>query len=412
MSLAFGRPIRVMPGPSHLPDRVLNAMHREAPNIYEGELVGITDTIRRDLCALAGTDGALAMYIANGHAAWEAALVNTLAPGDRVLALVTGRFGHGWAQTARDLGLDVATMDFGTDRAADPARLEARLRADRGHALRAVLTVQTDTATSVNNDVEALGAALRAAGHPALYMVDSIASFCCAPMRMDAWGIDVLLTACQKGLMTPPGISFTFAGPRARQARRRLQRVSPYFDWLPRFDPQLYYQNFHGTAPTHHLFGLRAALDMILEEGIDNVLARHAVLARCVWAAAEAWAGGAGAGGLRLNVAARAQRSVAVTTLLTGPGDGARLRRWCEDEAGLTLGAGLPLGAGMAHGDGVFRIGHMGHLNPPMLLGALATVDAGLKALGIAHGDGALRLAAETLADALPAAGTGAAAAE
>jgi len=395
MSLAFGRPIRVMPGPSHIPDRVLNAMHREAPNIYEGDLIEITDGIRRDLCALAGTSGALAMYIANGHGAWEAALTNTLQPGDKVLALATGRFGLGWAQIARNLGLDVDLMDFGTDRAADPDRVEARLRADAGQSIRAVLTVQTDTATSVNNDVAALGRAIRASGHPALYMVDSIASFACAPMQMDDWGIDVLLTACQKGLMTPPGMSFTFAGPRAVAAREELDRVSPYFDWRPRFHPQLYYQNFHGTAPTHHLFGLRAALDMIAEEGIANVLARHAALARCVWAAAETWAE---VGALRPNVANRADRSVAVSTILTGPGDGARLRRWCEDQAGLTLGIGLPLGAELAHGDSLFRIGHMGHLNPPMLMGALATVDAGLKALDIAHGGGALRVASETLA--------------
>ncbi|MHA3978934.1 pyridoxal-phosphate-dependent aminotransferase family protein [Halovulum sp. GXIMD14794] len=398
MSLAFGRPIRVMPGPSHIPDRVLNAMHREAPNIYEGELVSLTDTIRRDLCALAGTTGELAIYIANGHGAWEAALTNTLSPGDKVLALATGRFGLGWAQIARTLGLDVELMDFGSNRAVDPARVEARLREDRGHEIRAVLTVQTDTATSVNNDIEALSQAIRAAGHPALYMVDSIASFACAPMQMDAWGVDVLLTACQKGLMTPPGLSFTFVSPKARAVREALDRpVSPYFDWLPRLAPQIFYQNFHGTAPTHHLFGLRAALDMIAEEGLENVLARHAAFARTVWSAVEVWGE---TGQIRPNVADRAERSVAVTTILTGDGDGARLRRWCEDEAGLTLGIGLPLGAELTHGESLFRIGHMGHMNPPILLGVIATVDAGLKALGVAHGGGALRVASEVMAEA------------
>jgi len=231
-------------------------------------------------------------------------------------------------------------------------------------------------------------------------MVDCIASFGCDRFEMDEWGVDVMVTGSQKGLMTPPGMSFTFAGPRAVAARKALDRVSPYFDWTPRHEPALYYQHFCGTAPTHHLYGLRAALDMIAEEGLDNVIARHRILARTVWAAAEVWSE---VGDISLNIADRADRSVAVTTLRTGPGDGERLRRWAEHEAGVTLGAGLPLDAGLQHRGEIFRIAHMGHLNPPMVMGTLGVVDAGFKALGIAHGGGALRVAAETLAEAMAA---------
>lgn len=400
MSLAFGRPTRAIPGPSIIPDRVLKAMHREAPNIYEGELVAVTDAVRSGLKAVARTTHDVAMYIGNGHAAWEAALANTVAPGDKVLVIVTGRFGLGWAEMAKALGADVELMDFGTDCAADPARLEARLREDRAHEITSVLTVQTDTASSANNDIAALGAAIRAAGHPALYQVDCIASLACERFEMDAWGVDVMVAACQKGLMTPPGLGFTYSNPRAMEKRKTLERVSSYFDWMPRLNPSLYYQNFCGTAPTHHLYGLHEALKMLLEEeGLEQVWARHRIMAETVWAAAEVWSE---TGQLRLNVADRAARSVAVTTLRTGPDQGGQLRRWAEDEAGLTLGIGLGLdGATTPPGDSLFRIGHMGHLNPPMLMGTLGTIDAGLKALGIAHGGGALRAASDVIGKAL-----------
>ncbi len=400
MSLAYGRTTRAIPGPSMIPDRVLRAMHREAPNIYEGELIEMTATIAQDLKRVARTEGKVAMYIGNGHAAWEASLANTIASGEKVLVLATGRFGLGWADIARGLGIEVEVMEFGGRAAADPDRLEARLRADTGREIKAVMTVQTDTASSVNNHIAALGAAIRAVGHPALYMVDCIASLACEDFRMDEWGVDVMVAASQKGLMTPPGMGFTFAGPRAVAAREALTRVSPYFDWKPRHNPALYYQHFCGTAPTHHLYGLREALDMIAEEGLDNVIARHRILARTVWAAAEVWAE---VGQIALNIADRADRSVAVTTLRAGPGDPARLRRWAEDEAGVTLGIGLPLDASLQHGGDLFRIAHMGHLNPPMIMGTLGVVDAGFKALDIAHGGGALRVASETLAEAMAA---------
>jgi alanine-glyoxylate transaminase/serine-glyoxylate transaminase/serine-pyruvate transaminase len=211
---------------------------------------------------------------------------------------------------------------------------------------------------------------------------------------MDAWGADVTVAACQKGLMTPPGMAFTFANARALAAR--VPCASPYWDWGPRLSPEVYYQLFAGTPPTHHLFGLACALGMIIEEeGLEAVWRRHAVHARAVWAAVEAWGKG---GSFRLNIGEPAIRSHAVTTIRTAPGEGARLRRWCTDAAGVTLGVGLP--APGIDPEGIFRIGHMGHLNPPTLLGTLATVEAGLRALGIPHGRGALDAAAAVIAEA------------
>ncbi len=382
MSLSRGRDLLAIPGPSMSPDRVLRAMHRPAPNIYEGDLIELTHGVIDDLKRVARTSGEVAIYIGNGHAGWEAVIANILAPGDKALVLATGRFGLGWAEMARKAGVDVEVLDFGFRAAADPDRIADRLRADRGHAIKAVLTVQTDTASSVRNDIPEIRAALDAAGHPALLVVDCIASLACDRFEMDAWGVDVMVSACQKGLMTPPGLAFTWHGPKAEAAR--VEARSAYWDWGPRTRPEIYYQLFCGTPPTHHLYGLREALDMIAEEGLERVWARHGVFAGAVWAAVDAWGGPDGA--MEPNIADPALRSHAVTTIRT-PGHANRLRRWCEDEAGLTLGIGL---SGRTAPDAdLFRIAHMGHLNPPMLLGALATAEAGLDALGVAHGPGA-----------------------
>jgi alanine-glyoxylate transaminase/serine-glyoxylate transaminase/serine-pyruvate transaminase len=396
MTLARGRGLRMIPGPSVMPDRVLNAMHRAAPNIYEGELHDLVATLRRDLCRVARTEGEVAIYIGNGHAAWEAAIVNILAPGDQALVLATGRFALGWGETARRSGVEVEILDFGFRAAADPERLTRRLREDRDGRIKAVLVVQSDTASSVLNDIAALRAAIDAAGHPALLCVDCIASLGCDRFEMDAWGVDVMVAAAQKGLMTPPGIAFTFHGARAEAAR--VRPASSYWDWEGRIRPQVFYQFFAGTAPTHHLYGLREALTMLLdEEGLEAAWARHDVQARAVWAAVEAWGA---AGPLALNIETPERRSRAVTTIRTRPGEAKRLRDWCEREAGLTLGVALA-GPG-ADESAMFRIGHMGHVDPVMLLGALGVVEAGLKATGIPHGAGALAAAAAAIAEARP----------
>lgn len=396
MTLARGRHLMSIPGPTVMPDAVLNAMHTAAPNIYEGPLLQIAEEITVGLQNVARTTAIPAIYISNGHGVWETALANMVAPGDKVLALVTGRFGQGWAEIAEGLGVEVEVLGFGTAAPVDPQQVEDRLRKDTVGQIKAVITVHTDTSTSIRNDIAAVRQAMDAAGHDALLAVDCIASLACEPFEMDGWGVDVLVAACQKGLMTPPGLGFNFVNEKALAVRKTQPRVSRYNDWLPRVYPQAFYQRFCGTAPTHHLLGLHKALEMLQEEGIEAVWARHQALAEIVWSAIDVWSE---LGDIRFNVADPAHRSTSVTTLHTAPGDAVRLRQWCETQAGLTLGIGLTLGdAGPNAGDDLFRIGHMGHLSPPMVMGTLGCIDAGLKALGIEHGGGALRVASEHLA--------------
>ncbi|OIQ35629.1 MAG: septum site-determining protein [Roseobacter sp. MedPE-SWchi] len=400
-----GRPYLAIPGPSVIPDPVLQAMHRPSPNIYAGELLTLADSLVPDLKAVAGTAHHVAIYIANGHGAWEAALMNTLQPGDRVLVPVSGRFAIGWSEMAEALGIEVELIDFGTAAGWELSRVSERLEADRAHEIKAVLGVHVDTSSSIRNDVAALRAVLNEAQHPALLMADCIASLGCDRFEMDAWGVDVMVSASQKGLMTPAGVSFVFFNDKAAAARARLPRISRYWDWSPRANPQEFYQYFGGTAPTHHLYGLRAALDLIHGEGLELVWARHARLARTIWAACAAWGHiDVPEQGLQMNVAEPALRSHAVTALRLPAPRASDLRQWLEQHLGLTLGIGL----GLAPPDspewhGHFRLGHMGHVNGHMIMGLLGGIETGLQALEIPHGEGALAAAAQVLAETTPA---------
>jgi alanine-glyoxylate transaminase/serine-glyoxylate transaminase/serine-pyruvate transaminase len=362
-----------------MPDRVLQAMHRAAPNIYAGALHELTASLWPDLKAVAGTTGHVALYIGNGHAGWEAANANMFSRGDRALVLATGRFGIGWSESARAMGIDVDLIDFGPN-PLDLARVEAALRADTAHKIRAVLATQVDTASSVRSDVRALRALLDATGHPALLAIDCIASLGCDEYRMDDWGVDVTVAASQKGLMTPPGLAFIWFSPRAAEECRRSDLRTPYWNWMPRSQGPEYWQYFCGTAPTHHLYGLREALDMIAEETLP-----------ATW--------GRGNPAIALNVADPANRGRSVTSARLGAPHATRLREWTEREAGVTLGIGLGMSApGDPGGDGFLRVAHMGHVNAHMTLGALAVMEAGMIALGIPHGEGALTAAARMVA--------------
>lgn len=399
MSLAQGRPYLAIPGPSTMPDRVLNAMHRAAPNIYEGALVEMTRGIYPDLRRVAGTAHHVAIYIANGHGAWEAANANLFSRGSKALVAATGRFGIGWAESAKRMGVEVEVIDFGRSAPADPARIAEVLAADTGHSIRAVLVTHVDTASSVRNDIPAIRTAIDAVGHPALLAVDCIASLGCDEFHMDAWGVDVMVAASQKGLMVPPGLGFVWFSDKALAASQGADLATPYWDWKPRAVGAEYYQFFCGTAPTHHLFGLRESLTMILEEeGLPHVWARHATLARAVWAAFEAWGRG---GDIALNIADPACRGHSVTAARIGGGGAGRLRKWLETEAGVTLGIGLGMALpdDPAYGD-FLRVAHMGHVNAHMTLGVLASMEAGMRALGIPHGKGGLEAAAAVVAGA------------
>jgi len=392
-TLNAGRPLTAIPGPTVIPDRVLAAMHAPMPNIYEGDLVALSEALLAELPGIAGTSGQPFIAIANGHGAWEMALTNTLSKGDRVLVLESGRFAVGWGNQAAHMGVEVETLHAIEGEAVDPAAVEARLRADTAHAIGAILVVQIDTASSVQNDIPAIRRAIDAAGHPALLMVDCIASLGCVEYRMDAWGVDVTVAGSQKGLMVPPGLGFVWASDRAIDAHSRAGLRTAYWDWGPRMQAGAHYLRYCGTPPVSHLYGLRAALDMIAEEGLENIWARHAVFGDAVRAAVEAWSTD---GGLAFAVRDPAARSNAVTTILSGSVDAPRLRAICETGGGLTLGIGIG-----AFENRAFRIGHMGHMNPPQLLGTLATVEAALLAMDAPIGASGVAAAAAALAPAM-----------
>ncbi len=398
MSLANGRPYLAIPGPSVMPDEVLRAMHVASPNIYEGDLPEMVAGLIPDLRRVARTDGHVAIYIANGHGAWEAALSNTVAPGESILVPSTGRFGMGWADTATGMGIEPEIIDFGRKDPIDLDRVADALKADTGHKYRAVLAQHVDTSSSVRNDIAGLRRVLDDLGHPALLMVDCIASLGCDVFEMDEWGADVMVAGSQKGLMVPPGLGFVFFNDRAAAQRAQMPRVTRYWDWTLRANPEMFYQYFNGTAPTHHLMGLRASLDMIHNEGIEAVWARHAMLSRAIWAACDAWGEG---GPIRLNIADPVNRSHAVTALRVGAPYGSQLREWTSSKAGVVLGIGLGMSEeNDPNGTGFFRFGHMGHVNAHMILGLLGVVEAGLKALDVPHGRGGVSAAAEVISQA------------
>ncbi|MGI9520690.1 MAG: pyridoxal-phosphate-dependent aminotransferase family protein [Hyphomicrobiaceae bacterium] len=393
MKLNRGRPLTAMPGPSVIPDQVLGAMHTAMPNIYEGDLVATSKSVFEDLPKIALTKGPVFIAISNGHGAWEMALTNTLSRGDRVLVLESGRFATGWGEQAGMLGAEVETLRA-TDRAGvDPMAVEERLRRDPSHEIKAILVVQVDTASGVWNDIAAIRKAIDSAAHTALLMVDCIASLGCVEYRMDDWNVDVTVGGSQKGLMVPPGLGLVWASEKALATHKSANMRSPYWDWSKRLSNDAHYLRYCGTAPVQHIYGIRTALDMIAQEGLEAVWTRHEIFARAVRAAVEAWSM---PDGLEFNIRSPRERANSTTTVLTNNIDGERLHRLCEDAAGLTLGIGLGEVAG-----GAFRIGHMGHLNPPMVLGTLATIEAALKAMQAPIGKSGIEVAASIIAEVL-----------
>jgi alanine-glyoxylate transaminase/serine-glyoxylate transaminase/serine-pyruvate transaminase len=380
MVVRAGREFLAIPGPTTMPDEVLRAMHRPALDIYSDTMVELTDSLMRDLSRLFATKGRSYIYIANGHGAWEGALSNVLSRGDRILVLESGRFAVGWGNAAAAMGATVEVLKGDWRRAIRPAEVEARLRQDKDHTIKAILAVQIDTASGAVNDIEAIGKAIRSAGHPALFMVDAVASLGCMPFEMDAWGIDVAMSGSQKGLMTPPGLSFVAANDRAQQVHKKAGMRTPYWDWTEREGAE-HYRKYGGTAPVHLLFALRQAIDMLFEEQLDNAFLRHRLLAESVRRAVTIWAEGQVLG---FNITEPAERSNTVTTVVMGNGhDPLALQRYCKEKCGVVLGVGIGELQGQA-----FRIAHMGHVNAPMILGTLGVIEVGLQALDIPHGKG------------------------
>jgi len=312
-----------------------------------------------------------------------------------VLVLESGRFAIGWGNAAAAMGTEVEVLKGDWRRAIRPAEVEARLRLDKDHTIKAILAVQVDTASGAINDIEAIGKAIKAAGHPALFMVDAVASLGCMPFEMDAWGIDVAMSGSQKGLMAPPGLGFVAANDRAREVHKTAGLRTPYWDWTER-EGEEHYRKYSCTAPVHLLFAQRQAIDMLLDEQLPNVFLRHRLLAEAVRRAVAVWAEGQVLG---FNIAEPAERSDTVTTVVMSNGhDPLALQRYCKEKCGVVLGVGIGELSGQA-----FRIAHMGHVNAPMILGTLGVIEVGLKALEIPHGSGGVEAAIEWLGESVSA---------
>lgn len=388
-----GRHFLQLPGPTPVPERVLRAMHRGGNDFAEPRFAALTRGCFADLARLFGTEGPVLAYSANGHGAWEAALVNLLDPGDAVLVPGTGQFSRGWAEMARRLGFAVVERPPADwRRAVDPGAVEAALREDRGRRIRAVLAVHAETATSTRTDPRGLRRALDAADHPALLLVDAIASLAIEPFAMDAWGVDAALAASQKGLMLPAGLAFLALGAKGLAAAERCGHPRRYWDVGFRRGAESYAW-WHGTPPVQMIWGLREALDMLIEEGFAEAAARHRRTAEAVRRCVAAWAAGSG-GALELNALVAEERSNAVTTVRAAPGvDPDRLRAHLRDAQAISLGGGLGELQGRA-----FRIGHLGDLNATTMLGVLAGIEVGLRRCGVPHGPGGLDAAIGWLA--------------
>jgi len=391
MSVSNGREFLSIPGPTTVPDEVLQAMHRPAMEIYGGPLKEITMSCLDDLRWMFKTTGDTYIYAANGHGAWEAVLTNLFSRGDKVLILESGRFAIGWGEFATCLGIEVEVLPGRPGRAVDVKAVEARLRQDSAGEFKAVLVVQIDTATSVYNDIAALRGAIDAAGHDALFLVDTIASLAIVDYQMDEWGVDVSVGGSQKGLMTPPGLSFNAVSAKAKAVHRTAGLRTSYWDWTAR-DGKVHYMKYAGTAPVHLLYGLRKSLDMLKDEGLDNVFLRHSLLAQAVRCAVQVWAE---ANVVSFIINQSDERADSVTTVyLDGDYDVEELLEYCHRKCGVVLGVGIG-----EHSDKAFRIAHMGHLNAPMILGTLSVVEMGLSALNIPHGKGGVQAAIDWLAE-------------
>jgi alanine-glyoxylate transaminase/serine-glyoxylate transaminase/serine-pyruvate transaminase len=388
MSVANGRELLNIPGPTNVPDAVLAAMHRPAMDIYSGEMLGITRSLHEDLPKVFRTSGRTYIYAANGHGGWEAALSNVLSRGETVLVLESGLFAAGWGDMAQMMGIKVDALKGDLRRAVNPDAVRQRLEADASHEIKAILVVQIDTASGVANDLPAIRRAIDTARHPALLVVDAVASLGCMPFEMDAWGIDVAMAGSQKGLMTPPGLAFVAANDRAHAAHQKADLRTRYWDWTFR-QGEAHYQKYGGTPPEHLLFGLRKALDLLFAEGLERAAQRHALLAEATRQAVGRWADG---GALAINASHAAERANSVTCVLTPDLDPQPLLDYCRHRCGVVLGMGIGPFTGRA-----FRIAHMGHVNAPMTIGALGAIEMGLVALGIPHGAGGVQRAVEYL---------------
>jgi alanine-glyoxylate transaminase/serine-glyoxylate transaminase/serine-pyruvate transaminase len=384
-----GRHFLQTPGPTNLPERVMRAMDRNVINHRGPEFGALGLDVIGKLHGVFGTAAAtIGIFPASGTGAWEAALANTLAPGDRILISRTGQFAHLWEQMALRLGLDVVTLETDWRRGADPIAMGQVLELDREHRIKAVCAVHSETSTSCMTDIAAVRQAMNHAAHPALLMVDAISSLGCADYRHDEWAADVTIAGSQKGLMVPPGLGFTAISAKALAAARAGGARRSYWDWEPLVAANK--TGFFPYTPAVNLwFALNEALDMLAEEGMPTVLARHSRYAHATRLAVAAW-------GLELQCADPSAYGPGVTAIRTPEGHSAdHLRAVILEKFNMSLGNGLG-----RLDDRVFRIGHMGDLGVLSLTGTLTGVEMGLRAAGIPHRAGGVQAAMDYLAEA------------
>ncbi len=382
-----GRHFLQIPGPTPVPERILSAMSRQMLDHRGLEFQQLGKRVLHGIKGLFKTAHHVIIYPSSGTGAWEAALTNTLSPGDKVLMCESGQFAVLWAAMAQKLGL--ATEVIATDWrvAADGNTFEAKLRADKAHEIKAVCVVHNETSTGCRSRLEEIRKALDAANHPALLMVDTISSLACTDLRHDEWGIDVTVSGSQKGMMLPPGLSFTAVSDKALAASKTAKLRRSYFSW-----EDMLANNANGFFPftpaTGLLYGLAEAIDMINEEGLENVFARHERLAEATRRAVRAW-------GLETQCRDPKFYSPAVTTVIMPEGHNAdAYRKIVLDNFNMSLGAGLNKVAGK-----VFRIGHLGYTNELTIMGALAGVEMGFELAGVPHKKGGVQAAMSYLAE-------------
>jgi alanine-glyoxylate transaminase / serine-glyoxylate transaminase / serine-pyruvate transaminase len=389
MAVSRGSHFFINPGPTNIPDRILRAMDRGAIDFNGAQFRAIAEECFAGLKRVFKTDETILAYAASGHGAWEAALVNLFSPGDRLLVVESGFFSLNWGMRGEAFGLEIETLPNDWRTAADPAKLESRLREDREHAIKAVLVVHNETSTGVFSDIAALRHAIDAAKHPALFLVDTISSLASMDFRMDEWGVDVVVAGSQKGLMLPTGMAFTGISARAIAATAEAKLPRVYWDWR-RLLGGSSQSVWNGTAPVHFFYGLQEALRMLEEEGLDEVFARHHRLAEATRRAVRAWRQNDGPEIYAVDP--RAQSDSITAVLLPEGYDADKTRQVCLDKFNVSLGGGLDRLRGR-----VLRIGHLGDLNEPMILGAIAAVEMALELTGVPHGRGGVQAAMDYL---------------
>jgi alanine-glyoxylate transaminase / serine-glyoxylate transaminase / serine-pyruvate transaminase len=385
-----GRHFFANPGPTNIPDSVLRALDRPSIDFHDPDFREVYDACFEGVKHVLRTGHRLFMYTGSGHGAWEASLTNLLSPGDTILILESGYFSDEWAKMARALKVEVRTVAADWRHGVDIAGVKAALAEDTAHVIKAVCVVHNETATGMFIPIPEVRAALDETKHPALLLVDTISSLGSLDFRMDEWGIDTVVGGSQKGLMLPTGMSFTAVSPKGMEAHARAQLGRYYFDWTVMLGRNP--QSFVGTIPVNFFYGLKESLRLLEEEGLANVFARHHRLGEAVRRAVQVWAGNHGP---QLFCTNPGRYSDSVTAILMPEGhDAESIRRTTRHKFNVSLGGGLGKLGGR-----VFRIGHLGDLNEPMMLGALTAVEMALRINHVPHGKGGVDAAMDYLSE-------------